>query len=79
MEYISTWCGAYRRFQFAADRPTLGSIRKKDGHEMKKLRHFRKTTTADQRVVYRFEPSKVMRAAGYRNETLGEDHIAGIA
>ena len=46
---------------------------------MKKLRHFRKTTTADQRVVCRFEPSKVMRAAGYRNETLSEDHIAGIA
>ncbi|MDP6253647.1 MAG: tyrosine-type recombinase/integrase [Alphaproteobacteria bacterium] len=46
---------------------------------MKKIRHFRETTTADQRVVYRFEPSLVMRDAGYRNETLGEDRSAAIA
>ena len=46
---------------------------------MKKIRHFRKTTTADQRVVYRFAPSRDMRTAGYRNEPLGEDRSAAIA
>ena len=46
---------------------------------MKKLRHFQKMTTADQRVVYRFEPSPAMRAAGYHHETLGEDRSAAIA
>ena len=46
---------------------------------MKKLRHFRKMTTVDQRVVYRFVPSRAMRTAGYRNEPLGEDRSAAIA
>ena len=46
---------------------------------MNKIGHFRKTTTAGRRVVYPFAPSRAMRAAGYRNETLGEDRSAAIA